>query len=119
MQEVNEVNIEMIKIVRSFESVAVPAGDLMSMDDAARALSLPISTLSQWLDRGVLPVFLKPHQVGNDRPQRFTSRAAVAEKRLFLSANNKRQPLLSFIQPLSSSLTPRHAAPLAAGHVMN
>lgn len=114
-----DINIEMVKVVKAFESVTVSAGDLMSMDDAARALGVPINTLSQWMDKSLLPVFIKPHQTGNDRPQRFTSRAAVAEKRLFLSANNKRQPLLSFIQPLSACQIPRHAAPLAAGHIMN
>lgn len=114
-----DINIEMVKVIKVFETVTVPVGDLMSMDDAARALGVPINTLSQWMDKCLLPVFIKPHQRANDRPQRFTSRAAVAEKRLFLSADNKRQPLLSFIQPLSACQTPRHAAPVVVGHIMN
>ena len=74
-------NIDWVQIVRKVEVVAPPADDIISMDDAARLLGVRITTVGYWLNTGVLPVWVKAHQVDMERPQRFTSRAAVLREK--------------------------------------
>lgn len=110
--------IDWFQIVRKVEAVLPPADDIISMDDAARLLGVRVTTLGYWMNTGVLPTLVKAHQVEMERPQRFTSRAAVlrlkADRQLVLSISFTRRSENSLnVAALPSSLIPRISPPAA------
>ena len=80
------MNAKMIELVLEKKEIDIPLEDLISIDDAARELGEPLPNVAFWMYSHVLPTYLKPHQVDNLRPRRYTSRKSVMEHKAFLSA---------------------------------
>lgn len=70
----------MQRIVKASEPVDVDEDDLITLEEAARLRSIPMSAIGNLLDRGRLPWYQRQainEVVEGERVQRFTSREAV------------------------------------------
>lgn len=79
------MNAKMIELVIEKKEIDIPLEDLMTIDDAARELEESLPNVAFWMYSHVLPTYLKPHQVDNPRPRRYTSRKAVMAHKSFLA----------------------------------